>query len=173
MRIAAIKDNEVIFVHVYNDMEEAKEFWDKGAFVGADSIEPIPDEFDVGDTYANGKWAKKETMMNTDIDTQEEEPLPQEVPMSEVRSFSSADILLAESQGIELEITPEILMKTLSGAPVKEMGVGEEWRAGIKATKGQEIQYKNSRFLILEDHITKEGYEPNKTHTLYEKLKNK
>ena len=60
MNIAILKNNEVVNVTLFSNIETAQYFLAGGVWtdIGADSVEELPDGFGIGDSYKNGVWEK-------------------------------------------------------------------------------------------------------------------
>lgn len=60
MDIAAIKNNVVADVYVFDEMQTAEQFFRDGAFGDVDMVFALPEGYGIGDQYKDGEWIKNE-----------------------------------------------------------------------------------------------------------------
>lgn len=77
----------------------------------------------------------------------------------------------AKELGAEVEFTPEETSVLSEIAELPPIVDGEEWRTGLNLVDGTIVSYDDVNYLVIQSHISQNGWSPNITPSLFTAIK--
>ena len=109
-----------------------------------------------------------------DMDTQrvwwdyEKLPTKEEIRLCELEDrLRAQSIITAKAMGIEVEVTPEILMTVTSDIPIASLDETAAWKPGIRVQTGDICVDNDIRYMCVQPHVTQADWTPERTPALW------